>query len=117
MLMKMRLSNSSVSCLQNSRLSVLFIKRNPDQAELALVLALAAKGVHIKVLTAATSVGVDKLRRAGIFIESHPYTTKLNLKFIRHLRKIVVAEQIGLIHDPDYRSMSKYLWYIYGKSI
>src|SRR5690625_6569523 len=83
MLMKMRLSNSSVSCLQNSRLSVLFIKRNLDQAELALVLALAAKGVHIKVLTAATSVGVDKLRRAGIFIESHPYTTKLNLKFIR----------------------------------
>lgn len=108
------MSNSSGSGLQNSRLSVLFIKRNLDQAELALVLALAAKGVHIKVLTAATSVGVDKLRRAGIFIESHPYTTKLNLKFIRQLRKIVVAEQIGIIHAPDGRSLANALWATYG---
>ena len=108
------MSNSSSVGLPNHRLNVLFIKRKLDQAELALALALHSKGVNIKVLTAATSVGVEKLQQAGLFIESHPYTTKLNLKFIFQLRKIVVAEEIAIIHAPDGRSLANALWATYG---
>lgn len=111
------MSSSSIAGVPNCRLNVLFVKRNLDRAELALVLALHSKGVPIKVLTAATSVGVDKLQRAGLFIESHPYTTKLNLKFILQLRKIVVAEQIALIHAPDGRSLANALWASYGLTV
>jgi L-malate glycosyltransferase len=96
-----------------THLNVLFIKRNLDQAELALVLALSSKGVNIKVLTAATSVGVAKLKQAGIFIESRPYTSKLNVSFIRQVRRIVVAERISIIHAPDGRSLANALWATY----
>src|SRR5690625_5682973 len=50
-------------------------------------------------------------------MQSHPYTTELNLKFIRQLRKIVVAEQTGSIHAPDGRSLANALWATYGLSV
>ncbi|MDQ2077155.1 glycosyltransferase family 4 protein [Marinimicrobium sp. ABcell2] len=94
-------------------MNVLFIKRNLDQAELALVLALRSKGVNIKVLTAATSPGVVKLEQAGVFVESRPYASKVNVRFIRQVRQLVIAERISIVHAVDSRSLANAIWATY----
>ena len=98
-------------------MKVLFIKRFPDRSEVDLALRLHAMGVYIRVLSDKKSLGRDELSDAGIHIDSVPYRSKISLRFIWQIHRILQEQEFDFIHSTDGKGLANAIWASYFKTI
>lgn len=97
----------------SSRLSVLFIKKNLDRAELELVLETHRRNIAIHVVASSGTPGREKLAALGIFTAVPAIESKFNPRLILTIRQLVRRLGVTLIHAPDSASLANAIWATY----
>ncbi len=77
---------------------VLFITKNSDRGESATIIGLREAGVFAIVMADLRSAHVQRIEDAGICVLDVPLDKKLDREALKLIRKIILAEQIDIVH-------------------
>ena len=77
---------------------VLFITKNSDRGESATIIGLREAGVSAIVMADLRSAHVQRIEDAGISVLDVPLDKKLDREALKMIRKIILAEQIDIVH-------------------